>query len=227
MWPEDFDCTLYFIRHAESDANLHPEIVCGKSLEVPLTKKGWKQASLLGRRFWDEKTAFDHVYHSQAVRAECTAKQMLHVMHGFAEKVSPGETTACVELNELDQGNWQGEVRSEVYDQETLLRMNMLNNDFSPPLGESRRAKGIAMFQWVERTVLRNIAYLSAHAPVRIAIVSHGQAIRCLLHEILGFDASLTWRIRLDNASVTILRFTHEGWFLDCVNDTSHLRANW
>jgi broad specificity phosphatase PhoE len=40
---------------------------------------------------------------------------------------------------------------------------------------------------------------------------------------IMGFDKSFTWKISIDNTSVTKLYFNEAGWGLDYINNTAHL----
>jgi broad specificity phosphatase PhoE len=56
-----------------------------------------------------------------------------------------------------------------------------------------------------------------------VLVFSHGMAIKCLLRRILGSDARMSRRIRLDNTAVTEL--VHDGthWEVARVNDTAHL----
>lgn len=61
-------------------------------------------------------------------------------------------------------------------------------------------------------------------SPVRIAVFSHGTAIKCLLRGVLHSDPRMTYKMRIDNTSVTVLKYSVEaGWHLDRVNDICHL----
>ncbi len=56
-----------------------------------------------------------------------------------------------------------------------------------------------------------------------IAVFGHGMAIKCLLRGIMDFDNGLTYKIRLDNTSITRLKYDKNGWHIECVNDAAHL----
>ena len=85
--------------------------------------------------------------------------------------------------------------------------------------------------QWLEDTILYNkemIAEATARkaagqAPMEIACFSHGMTIKCLLHYVMGFDQSFTWKMTLENTSISRLYFSEEGWRLITVNDHAHL----
>lgn len=56
-----------------------------------------------------------------------------------------------------------------------------------------------------------------------VGIFTHGMAIKCLLRGILDFSPSLTYKINLDNTSITRLKYSAQGWHLVTINDTAHL----
>lgn len=62
-------------------------------------------------------------------------------------------------------------------------------------------------------------------APYCVAVFSHGMAIKCFLRGILGSGPGMTHKLRIDNTSMTVLKHsTYQGWQIQRVNDTSHLR---
>ena len=100
---------LYFIRHAECEANTHPEIIGGRSNSSPLTANGKEQARKLYQRL--NNINFDEIFCSPAVRAIETAR----IGIGSLEKIIITD-----KLQELDQGEWTGKVRKDTYTPETL-----------------------------------------------------------------------------------------------------------
>lgn len=48
MTSSTFRVHLYFIRHAQSEANLNRHIICGQCISSNLTELGREQAKLLG-----------------------------------------------------------------------------------------------------------------------------------------------------------------------------------
>jgi broad specificity phosphatase PhoE len=59
--------------------------------------------------------------------------------------------------------------------------------------------------------------------PLNIFVFSHGMTIKCLLHYIMGFDQGFTWKLTLENTSISKLYFSQEGWRLLTINDHAHL----
>ena len=47
--------------------------------------------------------------------------------------------------------------------------------------------------------------------------------IKCLLHYVMGFDQSFTWKLDIQNTSMSKLYFGPEGWRLLGINDHAHL----
>ncbi len=216
----DFDCTFYLGRHERSAANDEPNIIGGINPFTPVTKLGMRQGPALGRRLHGLGVKFDAVYSSRTRRTKTTAIQICHEVG-----MDPKKIRFSKELVERDQGDWVGRIRTETYTPEVLARMNMNVLDLAPPNGESLRQKGRSMMTWVEKEVLHNPEFigLSKTHPLHIIVVTHGLALQCLLREILGFDAQFTWRWAIENASLTIMRYTKNGWYPVCINDTGHL----
>lgn len=216
----DFDCTFYFIRHVRSAANDEPETIGGINPFTPATKLGIMQGQALGRRLKDIGVVFDAVYAARTRRTKTTASVICKEI-GLDPKI----IHISRELVERDQGDWTGKNRTQTYSPEVMARMNKKVMDFAPPGGESLRQKGRNMYAWLEKEILRNQEYIKRPKdhPLHIVVVTHGLALKALLHEILGFDAQYTWRFQIANASLTIMRYTDGGWFPVCINDTGHL----
>lgn len=86
------------IRHAESVANLQPDIICGRTPETPLSEEGIRQARLLGDHLVFTREDTSRVYTSPTRRTRETAQ------------ISLGNTLSFIEspaLHELDQGVWE------------------------------------------------------------------------------------------------------------------------
>lgn len=216
----EFDCTFYFVRHVRSEANDEPEIIGGINPFTPATKLGMLQGQAVGRRLFQISVNYDAIFSSRTRRTKTTAVQICR-----ETDLDPKKIRISKDLVERDQGDWVGRIRSETYSPEVLAQMNMGVLDFAPPNGESLRQKGRVMYSWVEKEVLHNPEFiqLSKAHPLHIIVVTHGLALQCLLREILGFDAQFTWRWAMENASLTIMRYTKNGWYPVCINDTGHL----
>jgi len=149
---------LYLVRHAQSEMNLEAHLIGGRSNHVPLSPIGELQGSYLGKRFRNERVRFSRIYSSTAVRTQKTAHLTSHEIEFPVNKIILSE-----DLLELDQGDWEGQPRSEIYTSEMLAMINANNWEFTPPHGESQRMVEERMYSVVERNLLcsktRNSCY--------------------------------------------------------------------
>jgi broad specificity phosphatase PhoE len=202
---------LYLIRHGESEANIDPSVITGASPHLQLTPNGRKQAQRLGMRLMDEGFECDEVHESNAVRAIDTRRLALPNTKGVMRDKR---------LLELFQGDWTGVERAKVQTPEVLVKMKADPANHKAPNGESQNEVGNRMFDWLKEKVLPKVN-LEDH---KIAVFSHRFAINCLLQKILGYDPSMTWKIKLDNTSITQLRHTEHGWEVIRIGDAAHLK---
>ena len=210
---------LSLIRHGQSVFNTQPDRM-GQFSDTPLTEKGQKQARKLNERFKKEERNFYKVFSSDYVRAHETAKIAVN-----------GDIVLAHDLREYSAGDWNGASRSELITTEVKLRMGLLTNGFLPPNGESMNMVERRASQWLEEAILYNkdmIAEAAARSargqtPMELAAFSHGMTIKCLLHYVMGFDQSFTWKLTLENTSISKLHFGAEGWRLLTINDHAHL----
>jgi broad specificity phosphatase PhoE len=205
---------LSLIRHGESERNVIPDMM-GQPGETPLTLKGEGQALKLGRRL----EGFDHVFVSDYKRAHDTAKLAL------GEDYPMIETPA---LREYDAGDWTSASRTKELTPEVKIRMGSLSSVFCPPNGESMHMVERRASQWLEDAVIYNKSMIEetkkrAGVPLEIACFTHGMTIKCLLHYVMGFDQNFTWKIVIENTSISKLHFGKDGWRLLSVNDHAHL----
>jgi broad specificity phosphatase PhoE len=214
-----WEWTFHFVRHAESEQNLLSDVIGGRSPETPLSPFGRMQAERLRDRFGLAGTAFSEVWQSPLVRARQTCETILRGM--ASTKFLTVHTDA--RLEEYAAGAWEHRPRAECYTPDVLRELDRVHMDFAPPGGESLRAVERRAVGWLRDAYLDDDLKLEDPHDRRILVVTHGMVIKCLLHHILGFDDRLTWRVRIDNTSQTVVRFTARGWFLDAVNDTAHL----
>ena len=213
---------LYLIRHGQSEVNIQPDMV-GQPGDTPLTTKGREQAHLLGERLaYKDKVDFNHIYSSDYIRAYDTAK--IATGNNQIIQLAP-------ELREYSAGDWTGGSRKELYNLPTLMRMGTMGSAFLPPNGESMHMVERRASQWLEDTILYNKLVQEEAVrrknqkltPQNFFVFSHGMTIRCLLHNIMGFDQNFIWRLTLDNTSISKLYFNERGWKLLCINDAAHL----
>ncbi|MDA2922338.1 histidine phosphatase family protein [Patescibacteria group bacterium AH-259-L07] len=204
---------IYLIRHAESEMNNNRHLIGGRLNETPLSARGIYHANLLGKRLKDSGVAFNEVYSSTAARTIETAK-IVGTQLGY----SLDDVVKTTELLELDQGEWEGKPRVDIYTPEVLALINKDNWNFTPPNGESQRAVEERMLRFVNENLL------SKYSEGTVAgVFTHGVAIKCLLRGIMDFSPALTYKVNLDDTSITRLKYTDRGWHLVTVNDTAHL----
>ncbi len=214
---ENIEFTLNLIRHGESAINATPDII-GQNHDTPLTQKGKEQACALHNRFTENNEKFDFVFSSPYLRALDTAL--------LAQPNSDQEIILAPEIREYHAGDWIGASRSAIFTQEIRSRMDLLNQGFLPPNGESFSMVERRASKWIEDTILYNrdmIDFFNKNGNINIVCFSHGMTIKTILHYVLGFDKSMTWKINIGNTSITKIHFGTYGWSIGCINDVSHL----
>jgi probable phosphoglycerate mutase len=205
---------LYLIRHAQSEVNARGGEV-GQDPKTPLTEKGKIQARLLGQRLRSEIGSIDCLFSSDYSRAIQTAeiiKQQMGKMEDYHSIFFDQD------LREYNAGDWTGRKRKETLTPEVRLRMGYLNHSFTPPNGESLNQVERRVARWLDEKILTLTG-----KDLNIVAVSHGMTIKTILHYIMGFDKSMTWKIEIDNTSITKLSFGEVGWRVFGINDCGHL----
>jgi alpha-ribazole phosphatase len=219
------DINIYLIRHGESEGNIVPDII-GQNYDVKLTEKGVSQANFLGHRFRNNGIVPDLVCSSTYLRAKTTAKIFGKIVgYGDLEESGLILTDSLVEYN---PGDWKGKKRSEIYeDVQKLKDITYKHMGFLFPNGESYHQVERRASAWLEETIIydKEILAMADKKEVHIAVFSHGQTIKCLLHYILGFDASFLWKIRIGNTSISHVVYNDKGFFLNSINDMAHLTS--
>lgn len=212
---------LTLVRHGQSEVNANPDRM-GQAPTVPLTELGREQARRLNLRFQKENQHFDYVFSSPYTRAKDTAQIAINNIHN--------SIILADDLREYSAGDWTNASRSFTITDSVKLRMGSLDHTFLPPNGESLSQVERRVGLWVEENLIYNkemIEKTKEYAPEgqinKIVVFSHGMTIKCLLHYIMGFDKSLTWKVTIDNTSVSRLYFGKDGWRVLGINDSAHL----
>ncbi|MGH7393019.1 MAG: histidine phosphatase family protein [Candidatus Rokuibacteriota bacterium] len=194
---------LLLARHGESIWN-EVRRFQGAS-DVPLSARGRDQARALGRALAGFRLAA--AYASPLTRARDTAEIAL------AKAGVP--LTAMEELRELSLGEWEGCLATDIQAREGDPYRAWLRApaDCPPPGSEPLHA--------VRDRVLRAVARIAAAHPDGgdVLVVAHGGVISVYACHLLGCDANALWRLRVDNASLTVVRPPR----LVTLNDTRHL----
>lgn len=219
MIHQNFECEFYFIRHGQSESNALTDRT-SLNPDSSLTERGFTQARLLGERLKQDGITFDRVYSSSFLRTVQTTQTMLEAM---GQAKSGFERVDAIVEQKSD--GWRGLRMKDVLTPELLAYMRTKASHFVPPQGESFRMVQRRYANWLEDEILYNADLIGSPQSLRIAIVGHGAATRCILHYILGFDEQFIWRTALENTSICRFRFNREGWFPICINDDAHLRG--
>lgn len=205
---------LHLIRHGESTANVKQGGQIG-GVDAQLTEHGRLQAADLGEYFRRTRQWLGQIHCSTLDRARETASIVCERARYKLDEVEYDER-----LVEINRGQFDGRPLSEVFVAEERQKMILYGMDYRTPGGETMHEVGARMLGWVVETCFDKTP--GDQACIYTAF-THGHAIRCLLHKILGNDPYLTWRIRIDNTSITTLTHGENGWGIDRVNATPHL----
>jgi broad specificity phosphatase PhoE len=220
MIHKDFECEIYYLRHGESQSNATPGYIAGADLNSPLTERGVRQAELLGIRLKAEGVRFDRVYSSSMIRTVETTENMLTAM-GDGDR-----TFSMVDaLIEQQMPGWSGVLAADVMTPEMVAYMRGKGSHFVPPEGESFRMVQRRVAGWLEDEIIYNEELVSTPQSLKIAVIGHGAAGRCLFHYIMGFDEVHIGRLGIENCSISRFVFNREGWKPVCLNDSFHIRG--
>ena len=216
MIHDSFECDIYFIRHGESESNVVAGLAAGKNFDAPMTERGHRQSRALGERLGSEGVEFDRIYTSSMVRAVQTTQGMLAGM-GIPE----ASFQTVDEAIELQSPSWRGKRIDEVITPDVALLRESKGKWFVPGDGESERVVERRFSNWLEDELIYNPEFVKPGRHT-VAIVSHGLALKCLFHYILGFDDRFIRRIALDNTAISRFKLTPTGWFPVSINDAAH-----
>ena len=220
MIHDNVEFDFYFIRHGESQSNVTPGIAAGANFDAPMTDRGHLQAEAAGKRLASEGVKFDKIYSSSLVRAVQTTEGVLRGMG-----IEGTEFEQVDAIIEKQTPAWRGKLAKDVMPTEVRLKMAEKGQFFKAADGETmrwveRRASG-----WLEDEVIYNEDWYEKPGTHTIAIVSHGDTMRALLHYITGMDNRLAMRTDIFNCSISRFRFGKLGWYIGNINDSSHTRS--
>lgn len=198
---------LFMVRHGETELNSALRF-WGKS-DVRLGAQGLGQAERLRDRLIAEK--LEAIYSSELVRARVTA-----------EIIASGHRLTvinCPELGEVNFGELEGLTFEEIKSRYPEVAKKWLERspELEYPGGESRNAfnQRVACF----------LTRLEKHtARENILIVAHSGVLRTLICQLLKAPINLSWQLRIDLASLSIVETYRNGSTLTLLNDVSHLR---
>ena len=206
---------IYLIRHAQAEGNRF-RIMQGH-WDGGVTALGRRQIALLSDRLRDLR--FDAVCSSDLYRAMLTASAV------YRPRSLPLYTTPA--LRELNIGPWEQLFFGNLLHEEPELAQRFLTDP------ANWRLEGAETFaELTDRAYPALEAIARRYEGGRVAVVSHGVTIRCLLARITGIDLRDRERLpMLLNTAVSVLRWEKGAFSLELFNDDSHLdalpRRNW
>ncbi len=191
MRPKDKLC-IFLVRHAETDWNVQKRIQ--GSSNVPLNKKGIKQARTLARKF--KEITLTHIYSSPLKRALQTAlplakshKLKVHLESSFRER---------------SMGMLEGLANADLLKKYPHFPQEWARDkiDWSGGRNETIR-------QMLKRVMASFRKILKNHKPGdRILIVSHGGPLRGLIHLLHGGKSLDYFHTKaLDNAQIAEVHY--------------------
>ena len=215
---------LVLVRHGLSSYNAKG-LIQGRTDDSLLTDEGYQQALNAGEAL--SNISFEKIYSSPLVRAAETAKTI--------NKSFKKEQNIVFDKNllEVDLSEWSGlkidEIKQkfpEIYpiwknDPENLI-LKRKNNQTYKPIQE--------LFDQATNFMKDILKLYLDKDDVNILVVGHNAILRCLILSLLGKPKQGFRKIRLENASFSILNITSNGSSfntqIECLNQTSHLNKN-
>ena len=215
---------ILLVRHGLSSFNLEHRIQ-GRDDLSSLTDEGVKQALSTGEALRDLPLTV--AYSSPLRRAHDTATALLAAHGGGLDAVIDED------LLEVDLAPWSGMLTTEVREHFPDASRIWTHH---PEQLELQRADGSRYAPIQELMVQANRfveRLLEQHDPTApndqtVLVVGHNAILRCLLLTLLGLPASGFRRLRLDNASLSVLNLSADpegGRFvqIESLNGTAHL----
>ncbi len=217
---------LVLVRHGLSTFNLEHRIQ-GRDDLSELAPEGISQAHRAGVALRD--VAFTHAYSSPLTRAKDTAQALLGATG------SPISIQLDGDLREVDLGPWSGLRRQEVKErfpeqartwQQTPNTLQLERADGSRffPLVDLMEQAG----RFVDRLHASHRHALAGGQNESVLVVGHNAILRALILQLLGLDATGFRRLRMDNASISVLNLSQaEGEpvavQVESLNNSTHL----
>ncbi len=212
---------LVLVRHGLSSFN-KKGLIQGRTDDSYLTEEGYEQAFKSGEAL--SGINFDKIYSSPLVRAAETAKTI--------KKNLKGENNIIYDKNllEVDLGSWSGLNINEIknnYPEKYLLWKNDPEN-LNLETDHNLTYYPIKELYEQANEFIKNILKIPYKKnEANILIIGHNAILRCLLLSLIGRPKKGFRKIKLDNASFSILNILKQRnsfkTQVECLNQTSHL----
>lgn len=202
---------IYFLRHGRQDS-----LLC--NVDVSLSSEGRMQAELAGKRL--KNFGIQALYTSDMLRAIETGDEINKFLE-VPQKVFRN-------LRETEFGDLEGYTDEELHIKYAAFyeERDKFEKDIPYPGGEN----GEECFSRMYDAVMDIIDECKANDYERIAIVSHGGALRCFMAGILGMDMArrLQFVKTMENCSITEIDYDEyrNRFYIERVNDYNHLEEH-
>jgi broad specificity phosphatase PhoE len=211
---KDHFTRFILVRHGQTGWN-KDERFRGRA-DIDLDETGLKQADGVAQRLseWDISAVYSSPLKRAANTAKCIAER-----YGLSVVNLDG-------LNDMDFGEWEGLLVSEVREKQATLfeQWRCSPESFKVPGGES--------LEDVKRRAVDVVNELALkHEGENVVLVSHRVVCKVLLCHLLGLDNSHFWKIAQDSTAVNVFEIFEligsgeRRATVTLVNDTCHLKT--
>ena len=215
---------IVLVRHGLSSFNAKG-LIQGRTDDSLLTEEGYEQAIKAGKAL--SKIKFDKIYSSPLVRAAETAKTIKKSFNTSQDIIFDNN------LLEVDLGEWSGLRIDEIKNKFPEIYPIWKNNPENLTLkrNDDTAYKPIQeLFDQANNFIEDILKIYLDKDDVNILVVGHNAILRCLILLLLGKPKQGFRKIRLENASFSIINISNHGSSLktqiECLNQTSHLNKN-
>lgn len=198
---------IYLIRHVQTEGNLFR--VMQGHYDGTVTALGLRQVDMLAERF--RGVPVDALYSSDLHRTRVTASAL--------QRTQPLELHTDPRLREINVGPWERRFFGDLLYEQPALVETFLRRPTDWRLDGAETiadvtARAFAAFEEIVR----------AHDGQRVAVVSHGVTLRCLLSRALGLDVNDPTALPIAaNTAVSHLFYENGRFRAEYINDASHL----
>tara|TARA_Y100001978_G_scaffold200948_1_gene218255 strand:+ start:1859 stop:3187 length:1329 start_codon:yes stop_codon:yes gene_type:complete len=215
---------LFFVRHGLSSFNAKG-LIQGRTDESYLTENGYHQAKLTGEKL--NQVNIDEIYSSPLIRASETAK----TIEKYLDKNL--EIQYDQNLLEVDLASWSGlktdDIKEKFKSEYKIWKSDPENLSIQrddKTIYQPIKDLFIQAQEFIDSIIKKNINYENKN----ILIIAHNAILRCLILHLINKPNKGFRKIKLDNASISILNISKTNQSLktqiECLNQTSHLKLN-
>lgn len=199
---------LIFIRHGETDWSRSQNHSFRGRIDIPLNGNGINQAKTVGSRLKNENIA--QIFSSPLKRAYDTAIEIAK-LQGLPVNNHQG-------FIDLDFGDWQGQLHSEVKREfpKLFFKWHHAPHNMKFPNGESLDK----VYCRIKKAITNLI---NNHEDEKLVIVTHGAVLRVVLCYLHGVGIEKYWQFTMENCAITRVRYLNSKFEIFAENDNQHL----